>query len=312
MSSLLLQTCRLASTQIRRPALLATAAKALGVGIEDASLRSSYAKVQIRSFGRKGGRMGKHLQNLDEMAHREAKKKGNKKKGKKSNDEESAPTTMSYEVEEIAIEEDENETKFDHGGNDDDDETPSLPKKDDVKGRMMKVVNNMEESFKAIRGAEPSAELFDSVQVKAYGAMTPLSGVAQVVIASPTLATISCFDPDTAPGVRDAVRDMPGMNFNPQIDEGTVNVVIPRVSAETRLAIVKQLKNVAESTRQRVRRIRRAAQDVVKKGKDGNLGPGISEDDAFRAGKDIDTVTDECIQALNRVVELKEEDVMKV
>uniref|UniRef100_A0A7S3PXG2 Ribosome recycling factor domain-containing protein n=1 Tax=Chaetoceros debilis TaxID=122233 RepID=A0A7S3PXG2_9STRA len=313
MSSILLQTCRLAASQSRRPALLATATKALGVGIEDASLRSSYGKMQIRSFGRKGGRMGKHLQNLDEMAHREAKKKGNNnKKGKKSNDEASAPATMSYEVEEIVIEEDENETKFDHGGNEDDDETPSLPKKDDVKGRMMKVVNNMEDSFKAIRGAEPSAELFDSVQVKAYGAMTPLSGVAQVVIASPTLATISCFDPDTAPGVRDAVRDMPGMNFNPQIDEGTVNVVIPRVSAETRLAIVKQLKNVAESTRQRVRRIRRAAQDVVKKGKDGNLGPGISEDDAFRAGKDIDAVTDECIQALNQVVELKEEDVMKV
>ena len=67
----------------------------------------------------------------------------------------------------------------------------------------------------------------------------------------------------------------------------------------------------AESTRQRVRRIRRGAQDVVKKAKDGKL-EGISEDDAFRAGKEIDNVTDECIKALNEIVEKKQASVLSV
>ena len=77
-------------------------------------------------------------------------------------------------------------------------------------------------------------------------------------------------------------------------------------------AIVKQLGKVAENTKQRIRRIRRAAQDKVKLGKDGKLGPGISEDDAFRAAKEIDAVTEECIKKLNEVVEAKKDDVMKV
>ncbi len=182
--------------------------------------------------------MGQHLKNLDEIAHREnRKKKGNKNKNqnKSDEDEDVSAASTSFEIEEISLEEDENETIFDHGGDGgEDDDSPSLPSKDDVMQRMMKVVNSMEESLRSIRGAEPSAELFDSVQVKAYGAMTPLSAVGQVVITSPTMATISCFDPETCPAVRDAVRDMAGMNFNPRIEDGAVIVPIPRVSAETR------------------------------------------------------------------------------
>ncbi len=197
-------------------------------------------RIQFRSFGRKAGKMGQHLKNLDEIAHRE----NRKKKGKKSkhNDDVGAATT-SFEVEDITLAEDENETKFDHGGNDGDgdEETPSLPSEEDVQQRMMKVVNAMEESFRSIRGAEPSPELFDSVQVKAYGAMTPLNAVGQVVITSPTMATISCFDPDTCSSVRDAVRDMAGMNFNPRVEDGAVIVPIPRVSAETRKVCAKQI-----------------------------------------------------------------------
>ena len=192
-------------------------------------------------MGRKGARMGQHLKSLDERAHEKehakaVQKRKQKKAGKNKNSgKKDSPSPV---VEEIpAMEEDMNEFKFDDGTNNEegDDETiPSLPDKSDVKERMMKVVHAMERSFQSIRGAEPTPELFESVQVKAYGAMTPLNGVGQVVITSPTRATISPFDPETAKDIRDAVRDMPNMNFNPQIEDGNVIVVIPRVSAETR------------------------------------------------------------------------------
>lgn len=273
------------------------------------------AHQQIRHLGRKAGKMGKHLETLNQQANREEHVRAKEKRGKKKDSAKSLAKGQSAELEEIpSLEEDEHETNFAHGGGDgidESDEDPSLPSKDEVKGRMMKVVEAMGESFKAIRGAEPTPELFDSVQVKAYGAMTPLNAVAQVVISSPTMATITCFDPDTAPSVRDGVRDMAGMNFNPRIEDGAVIVPIPRVSAETRQALVKQLGKVAESTRQRVRRIRRGAQDVVKKAKDGKL-EGISEDDAFRVGKEIDAATEESIQSLNGIVEKKQADVMAV
>lgn len=72
---------------------------------------------------------------------------------------------------------------------------------------------------------------------------------------------------------------------------------------------MKQLNKIAEDNRQRIRRIRRAAQDIVKKGKDGTI-KGISKDDAFRAGNHIDDVTDECIKAINDIIDRKSSSVM--
>lgn len=185
----------------------------------------------IRTFGRKAGKMGKHLQKLDELAHSVEHDEAKEKRQKKTN---ASRGPDIGELDDLVIEEDENEAVFNRVEFDDNsDETPSLPSVDDVEGRMMKVVLAMEESFRSIRGAEPTPDLFDSLQVKAYGAVTPLNAVAQVVITSPTQANITCFDPETAPSVRDAVRDM-GMNFNPLVEEGAVIVSIPRVSAERR------------------------------------------------------------------------------
>lgn len=262
---------------------------------------------QQRNMGRKAAKMGQHLKRLDEMAHEgehaRAKERRTKKKGNKS-----APQQKEVVEDLPSIEEDESESQFEKSNQE---EEQDLPSQEEVKGRMMKVVRAMEDSFRAIRGTEPTPDLFDAVQVKAYGAMTPLSSVAQVVITSPTRATITCFDPENAPGVRDGVRDMTGMNFNPQIEEGNVIVHIPRTSAETRKAIVKQLGKAAERSRARLRGIRRGAQDIVKLGKDGKIS-GISEDDAFRVGKDIDATTEECNKILTEIVEKKQALVMDV
>lgn len=187
-----------------------------------------------------------------------------------------------------------------------------LPSQSDVKTRMTTVLNNMEKSLRCIRGTDPTPELFDDITVQAYRATVPLSSVAQVVITSPRRVTITCFDPENAHAVGEAVRNMDGMNFNPVVEAGMVLVHIPRVSTETRKALVKQLGKMAENSRNKIRRIRRSAHDVVKKRKEGFLVSNISEDDAFRVGKEIDSVTDECIEALKDMLEKKKESVMDV
>ena len=191
-----------------------------------------------------------------------------------------------------------------------DDEAPVLPDPAQVKERMNKVVDRLKESFKAIRGSEPTPEIFDPIMVQAYGERTPLSAVAQVVIVSPTVATITCFDPQVAPDVRNAVQL--ALELNPQIeDDGVLRVQMPRPNAETRKKTVKQLGKQAESGRQRIRQIRRSALEVVKKGKEGKL-EGISKDDAFRVSKEIDAITEDVTHMLNEEVEKKQESVMAV
>lgn len=272
----------------------------------------------IRSFGRKGSKVGHHIQNLDEMAHtesrEEAKVKREEKKGK------SKKARIASHAEYTSHDDDGDDTGGGGGGSDDDfgpkeddNGNPLLPESTAVRSNMLMVVAYLDKALASIRGGEATPELFDSVRVSAYGEMVALSSVGQVVIEDAQRATISCYDPSVTSDVRDAVRDMPGMNLSPYIEEGGSGVVIipiPRVSEETRKEIVKELGNKAENGRQRVRKIRRAAMDIVKKGKDGKLD-GISKDDAFRLGKDVESVTEEVLAILNDLVEKKQKSVME-
>jgi ribosome recycling factor len=285
------------------------------------------------------GKIGHHMETLEELAHRPERdaaqekrqkkkdRKATKKKGKKG-----------AEAVEVADADDDNDyddhalasgRSSDHYGDgddydfaedddddDDDQETtdenqePSLPDSNQVKQKMMKTVAKFEESLKSIRGAEPSPELFDDIQVNAYGEMTPLKAVGQVVISSATLAHITCFDPSVAKEVQKAIQL--ALTLNPQTEEGgIVKVPLPRISMETRQQTAKQLQKMAESCRQRIRKVRRKAMDVVKKGKDGKLA-GISKDDAFATSKELDSVTDAVVKQIKDLVDAKLESIMAV
>mmetsp|Transcript_25094 Transcript_25094/g.50201 ORF Transcript_25094/g.50201 Transcript_25094/m.50201 type:complete len:359 (+) Transcript_25094:45-1121(+) len=268
----------------------------------------------IRFFGRKASKMGHHIENLDEMAHKDSReearnrreeKKKKSKKARMSSSKEAAATDSSDEAD--------NEVVDDNIDNVDEDGNQLLPESTTVRSKMLLVIASIERSFSSIRGGEATPELFDNVRVSAYGEIVPLSSVGQVVIEDAQRATISCYDPSVASDVRDAVRDMPGLSLNPYLEEGGSGVVIipiPRVSEETRKEIVKELGRQAENGRQRIRKIRRSAMDIVKKGKDGKL-EGISKDDAFRVGKEVDSVTEEVLSVLNDIVDKKQKSVME-
>lgn len=186
----------------------------------------------------------------------------------------------------------------------------SLPDDDQIRKKMLRVRDRMTSAFKGIRGGEPNVELFENISINAYGTSAPLTALAQVVVASPTRVVISPYDPSVAKDIVNGVRDS-GLNFNPQKEDGDVIVPIPKVSQETRTQLSKQVGKMAEEGRQRVRKERRKFQDKVKKiGKLTNCG--FSEDELFKASKDIDVITDEIIGLINEEVEKKQESIMKV
>lgn len=260
----------------------------------------------IRFFGRKASKMGHHIENLDEMAHKDSREEARNRREEKKKKSKKARMSSSKEAAD-------DEVVDDNIDNVDEDGNQLLPESTTVRSKMLLVIASIERSFSSIRGGEATPELFDNVRVSAYGEIVPLSSVGQVVIEDAQRATISCYDPSVASDVRDAVRDMPGLSLNPYLEEGGSGVVIipiPRVSEETRKEIVKELGRQAENGRQRIRKIRRSAMDIVKKGKDGKL-EGISKDDAFRVGKEVDSVTEEVLSVLNDIVDKKQKSVME-
>ena len=275
----------------------------------------------------KSGKVGHKVESLQEMAHRpereaaqeRRKKKKDRKAAKKAGGKQqvSDNEVAKYDGDGDEENDDGDDVFFgdiDEDGDDnlDEDGEPTLPDLSVVRSKMDAVVDRFRDSLKSIRGAEPTADMFDDVMVQAYGAPTPLNAVAQVVITSPTLAQLTCFDPTVAKDVVKAVQLT--LELNPQLEEGgggNIKVSLPRASMEVREKLANSVKKRAESCKQRLRRVRRKAMDVVKKGKDGKI-PGVSKDDAFASGKEIEAASEATAETLKTVVAEKMDSIMVV
>jgi ribosome recycling factor len=298
----------------------------LAPGDHQHDLHQQHQNAASRNIGairckHNAAKTGNHLETLNELAHEKSreeaqerrtkkkdKKATKKQKGKKEDDTHAA--AVSVEQEHDDDDNDDMDDAHDDDDFNDEEDEELLPNPVRVKQRMQKIVERFEESLKAIRGSEPTPELFDDVLVDAYGSMAPLKSVAQVVIASGTQATATCFDPATAKAVSTAIRD--ALALNPSIEEGgVVKIPLPRVSMETRQKTAAALGKKTESFRQRIRKVRRKALDVVKQGVAGKL-EGVSKDDAFRVQKEVEALTDQVIQSLNDLAEKKHESIMSV
>jgi len=272
------------------------------------------------------GKMGHKIETLKEMAHRpereaaqeRRKKKKERKVAKKSANGKQQGTEKSSVLYDDNSRNDDGDDLFfddeedDFKGGAGENEEPCLPDPAAVRSKMDSVVHRLKESLKSIRGADPTAEMFDDVAVQAYGASTPLNAVAQVVITSPTLAQITCFDPSLAKDVVKAIQLT--LELNPQLEEGgggNIKVPLPRVSMEVREKLSRSVKKRAESCKQRLRGVRRKVMEVVKKGKDGKI-PGVSKDDAFSSSKDIEAMSEAAVETLNSIVAEKMDSIMAV
>ena len=279
-------------------------------------------------------RKGNHLEVLDDMAHTQEREKAQerrqkkkdrklkKKKGKKGGDDEaeaaSPPAAKAAVFEMEGQHNNDSDDHFDDDFDDDDDDDGEdeveLPDPKKIEEKMMTMIGTYEESLKSIRGAEPTPELFDDILVNAYGSDTPLKAVAQVVITSPTMASITCFDPSVVKEVRASIQLQLGLNPQADASEGDAGVLkvpLPKVSLESRQKTAQQLSKKAEAFRKRIRKVRRRYNGIIKQGKEGKL-EHISKDDVFRVAGEIDDATDKAIKKLNDVTDKKHANIMDV
>ncbi len=84
---------------------------------------------------------------------------------------------------------------------------------------------------------------------------------------------------------------------------------MPPLNEERRKDLVKLVKKKAENGKVSIRNIRREANDLVKKDeKDGNT----SEDECKKQQSKIQELTDEYVENIDKLLELKEKEIMEV
>lgn len=178
----------------------------------------------------------------------------------------------------------------------------------DAKERMGKSLASMEEDFNTIRTGRASSALFDKIRVEYYGNPTPLNQMATVSIPEARLVVIQPWDKSTLGDIEKAIQRSE-LSVNPSNDGKVIRINIPPLTEERRKEYVKVAKGMAEQARVAVRNIRREANDELKKRqKSGDL----SEDDAKRGEDEVQKLTDDFVEKINKQLEAKEQEILEI
>lgn len=179
---------------------------------------------------------------------------------------------------------------------------------DALKQRMQKSVASLKDELAGLRTGRASASLLEPVTVEAYGGKMPLNQVATVTVPEARMLSVQVWDRTLAGAVEKAIRNS-GLGLNPAAEGVVIRVPLPELNEERRRELTKVAHNYAEQARVAVRHIRRDGMDLLKKlEKDGDM----SQDDSRKFGDQVQVATDAAVADVDKVLAVKEQEIMQV
>jgi ribosome recycling factor len=179
---------------------------------------------------------------------------------------------------------------------------------DELKTRMQKSIASLKDELAGLRTGRASPSLLEPVTVVAYGSRMPLNQVATVTVPEARMLSVQVWDRSMAGAVEKAIRNS-GLGLNPAAEGAVIRVPLPELNEERRRDLTKVAHNYAEAARVAVRHIRRDGMDLLKKlEKDGHL----AQDESRKLSDQVQTATDNAVGEIDKVLAVKEQEIMQV
>jgi len=177
-----------------------------------------------------------------------------------------------------------------------------------LKDEMEKTLAGLNKSFARVRTGRASASLLDGIKVDYYGTPTPINQVANVSIPESRLIVIVPWDASIVGAIEKAIQKS-DLGLTPTTDGKAIRLAIPQLTEERRKEIVKTVKKMAEEGKVKLRNLRRDANEELKAMKKNN---SISEDELFKAQDEVQKITDQYIEKVDKVLAVKEKEIMEI
>ena len=174
--------------------------------------------------------------------------------------------------------------------------------------KMHRAVEVLQHDLGAVRTGRASPALLEKVQVDAYGAAMPLTGLATITVPEPRMLVIQPWDKKMLPAIEKAIQKS-DLGLTPNSDGSVVRLSLPALNEERRRDLVKQVHKRVEEARVAVRNCRRDAVDDLRK---AEKEQHIPEDQVKRAQDRLQKLTDELIRQVDEVGRRKEGEVMEI
>ena len=168
--------------------------------------------------------------------------------------------------------------------------------------KMEKSVLHYQSELSTIRTGRASTALLDSIKVDFYGTLSPLNNIALISAPDAHLITIQPYDPSALEAIEKAIT-LSDVDLTPNNDGSIIRLSVPPLTEDRRKELVKLVHKVIEDGRISVRNIRRESNDKLK-------GLELSEDNLKIELDNIQDLTNEFIEKLNKIQGNKEKEIL--
>ncbi|WP_412061571.1 ribosome recycling factor [Rubrivirga sp. IMCC45206] len=179
---------------------------------------------------------------------------------------------------------------------------------DEAELDMDAALDHLVHELNTIRAGRANAQMLDSVRVEAYGVTVPLNQVANTAAPQADLITVTPFDKGTIGAIERGITNA-NLGLNPTNNGSQILLAIPPLTEERRRDLAKSARAKGEEAKISIRNARRSAKDAIKKTANAE---SLSEDMQYEAEESLQAMTDNYVGRVDRTMEAKEKDIMKV
>jgi ribosome recycling factor len=174
--------------------------------------------------------------------------------------------------------------------------------------KMDKSTQSLKKDLSTLRTGRANSNMLDTIKVDVYGQLMPIEQIGTVSVPEARLISIQIWDKTNVNLVDSAIQKSE-LGINPQIDGQIIRLRIPDLTEERRKELIKVLKNMGEKGKISIRNIRREANEELKKKLKEKL---ITEDDNKNFEKNIQKLTDNNIENIDKILSDKEKEILKI
>ncbi len=178
----------------------------------------------------------------------------------------------------------------------------------EYKNKITEIENWTKKEFSGIRTGAASIAILDNVSVMAYGTMMPINQLANLGIQDAKSLLVTPFDNSIMKELEKGLSDA-NLGLAISADSAGIRLSFPDLTSERRVMLMKLAKEKLEEGKIRIRKERdEVKKEIERMEKDKE----ISEDEKFLKMEELEKITKEAGESLDKIFKNKEEEITKV
>ncbi len=179
---------------------------------------------------------------------------------------------------------------------------------EDLQNKMASSIEHFEKELQTIRTSRANPTMLENIFIEAYGSKTPINQLGNISSPDSSMLTIQIWDASHIKSIENAILES-NLGINPQVDGTLIRLPIPKLSEERRNDLTKIASQYAENYKVSIRNIRR---DFIEIKKGEKKESQLSEDELKKFLSEAQNYTNKYITNIDKILEQKKSDIMKV